>query len=207
MRLSALLCMLIVWLAGCTSPPTYVVQTDGFHASSIDVVGLRYTDAQGRPRVKVKKLDPVPAMFTALWEWKGAGYHYAGEEEARDAAVEWLTHVGVVPIVPRDVRHELLDEQRFRLLQDDDKLRLGRMQGVQWIIDVRVRGAVLEQPAVTIRATSVETGEIVWSGSARSQRSMREDHPSSACIRLLVDQALATAFGFLQPGRQVGGCQ
>jgi len=212
MRLSVLLCMLLVWLAGCSTPaPHFGIETDGFHANSIDVVGLRYTDAEGRIHTKVKKLDSVPAVFTELFAYhKPSFYDYSSERVAKHAAVEWLRHVGVTPVISPEVRETAIEEQRRQLRQQKDaSVRIGVMSGAVWLIDVRVDERNPWRAGVHLWATSIETGEVVWSGTARSPYTAQyyESSPRPECIRLLTDHALATAFGFQQPGRQAGGCQ
>ena len=188
----ALLPSACAWLS---TPSTAVVTLDGFH-TRLPEPGTR-------------------AMFPELsFSGRSSAYDFTGEGLARDAVATWLSKRGVTFVVPVSDRYKLVEEQRFRLQHDGgDTLRVGKMQGASIIVDVHI-GSGSRDPSVTVRATSVETGEIVWSGTAQMPPRMVADYSLSKStpvyrtaqvvdgqtLSLLACGALNVAFGLEQPG-------
>ena len=149
-RLICLLAALILSACASTPPPVTSMLTEGFH----------------------RTLTPAgtPAAFATLDESLARGsidpsYDFSGHTAAVDAISTWLQQHGLVIVTTN--RDRLLAEQRFRLQHESaDAVRVGRMQGAALLLDVRITNGSTD-PTVTIRATSVETGEVAWSGSAK----------------------------------------
>jgi transposase len=179
-----------------------VIVTDGFHAK-LPAAGTH-------------------AQFPELWpgHGKSALYNYPEESHARDAIVTWLRKRGVVFVVPVEERYRLTTEQRFRLQHDaSDTVKIGKMEGASLLIAVRIDDGIIRAPSVTVTATEVETGEIVWSGSARmAPRTVADySHKTSMgtviplyesarqidaqTLSVMACHALATAFGILSPSK------
>lgn len=180
-----LLLPLALLLSACAwnKPQTAVLVTEGFH-TELPAKGTR-------------------AVFVDFWSTNRSPVGYSPDLDGmlQDYVAAWLRHVGIVLIVPVQDRGPLLEEQRFRLLQDDARLRIGQMHGASLFIDLQI-GSRWEDPVVTVKATSVETGEIVWSGSAKARACVWGER-DPAQLRRLADHALATAFGFEQSGTHV----
>lgn len=187
MRLLAFTLSVILGLSGCSSGPTTLPLTTAGFVTERPAAGTR-------------------AMFRELWLGEHRiGYNDGAEEAVREYMAGWLRRVGVVLVVPATSRYQLLEEQRFRLRQDED-VQIGKLGGAALIIEVRVLLRMMEDPAVRVQATSVETGTIVWAGSATMPRcGPREVLFSGTSVpgwmlERLADFALATAFGLTTPG-------
>ncbi|MGH2359355.1 MAG: hypothetical protein ACRDGM_02280 [bacterium] len=227
MTKSVLLLPLMVCLSGCAAaqPTKLIVVTDGFQAVK-PTPGTRavFLDFWERPpRAGRHPLGEMHGTFReaeAAWrrEHGGRGEPDLSAERRRalqQAAAAWLReHGGIEMLVPRDSRDELLEEQRFRLRQDDaDDLKVGRLRGASLVINVEGTERWGQEPEVRIQAASVETGEIVWWGSARFPGPGGRRDPGTAFFCVWADRislpflgwmmtgALETAFGLLPPSR------
>jgi hypothetical protein len=115
---------------------------------------------------------------------------------ANSVATIWLQKRGL-SVLERSHLDEILAEQQLRLVRssDDDAtlLHVGRMAGASQIVFIDTTLS-----AVSIRAVDLESGKIGWTGSAH-YRDMRIKEPGDPSMKLTC-QALATAWGFRQPG-------
>lgn len=196
-----LLLTLMVWLSGCaggagpSATAIPIVLTEGFH-TGMPAAGTR-------------------AMFTEFGKnHRSGGDSYSAEARIlEEFTARWLRHVGISVVASPETRWQLREEQQFRLRQEDaDELRIGRMRGASQVIHLEIHDRSPEPPRVTIQAMAVETGEIVWSGSALMPRwpsppeseSTRRRHLRAIDFELLADWALATAFGFARSGGHPG---
>lgn len=195
--------LLFALLSACAwfqpvQPPIVPVSTHGFQ-TAVPTAGtvVTYTALDGR---------------NLSWN----SYDFRGERIARDFITSWLHQRGVV-FVTAD-QDALLQEQYWQLAHTaNPTMRVGKLKGAAQIIDVRITSGY-NDPAVTIKATSVETGEIVWTGSATMPviRSLDTSHRNfmgeviplvhtiekldTHTMGLLACHALRTAFGLQPPG-------
>jgi len=170
--LRELIVFLFLVLSGCSLLPFssgWVVKTDGARVAP--------------PSTNIKALidDRVPSQA-----------QYSLMRVVHSELATWLEKCGVVMLTM--ARATIQNEQRFRLTQaDDETVHLGRMLGADPVVSYMVDSSVSQ---VTVEAVQVETGVIVWTGSAVTAM----NHEAEA-IRALTCHALATAWGLEVPGR------
>jgi curli biogenesis system outer membrane secretion channel CsgG len=138
----------------------------------------------------------------------------------------WLQKRGLA-IVERARLQEVLNEQMIRLTHtsDDDAalLRVGRLLGADLIVFVEAgstksvasssemyvgayggygesSSVPVHSSVVNVRAVDIQTGEVVWSGTARYP-TMDTGAPEDSFVKLTC-QALATAWGFRPAGQR-----
>ena len=115
---------------------------------------------------------------------------------ANSAATIWLQKRGL-SVLERSQLDQILAEQQLRLVRSSDDeamlLHVGRIAGASQIIFIDTTSS-----AVSIRAVDLESGKIRWTGSAH-YRDMRIKEPGDSSLKLTC-QALATAWGFREPG-------
>ena len=115
---------------------------------------------------------------------------------ANSVATIWLQKRGL-SVLERSQLDQILAEQQLRLVRssDDDAmlLHVGRIAGASQIVFIDTTSS-----AVSIRAVDLESGKIGWTGSAH-YRDMRIKEPGDPSMKLTC-QALATAWGFREPG-------
>ena len=115
---------------------------------------------------------------------------------ANSVATTWLQKRGL-SVLERSQLDQLIAEQQIRLVRssDDDAmlLHVGRIAGASQIVFIDTTSS-----AVSIRAVDLESGKIGWTGSAH-YRDMRIKEPGDPSMKLTC-QALATAWGFREPG-------
>lgn len=115
---------------------------------------------------------------------------------ANSVATIWLQKRGL-SVLERSQLDELLAEQQLRLVRssDDDAmlLHVGRIAGASQMVFIDTTSTT-----VSIRAVDLESGKIGWTGSAH-YRDMRIKEPGDPSMKLTC-QALATAWGFREPG-------
>jgi hypothetical protein len=115
---------------------------------------------------------------------------------ANSAATIWLQKRGL-SVLERSQLDQILAEQQLRLVRSSDDeamlLHVGRLAGASQIVFIDTTSS-----AVSIRAVDLESGKIGWTGSAH-YRDMRIKEPGDPTMKLTC-QALATAWGFREPG-------
>lgn len=115
---------------------------------------------------------------------------------ANSVATIWLQKRGL-SVLERSQLDQILAEQQLRLVRSSDDeamlLHVGRIAGASQIIFIDTTSS-----AVSIRAVDLESGKIRWTGSAH-YRDMRIKEPGDPGMTLTC-QALATAWGFREPG-------
>jgi hypothetical protein len=115
---------------------------------------------------------------------------------ANSVATTWLQKRGL-SVLERSQLDQILAEQQLRLVRSSDDeamlLHVGRIAGASQIIFIDTTSS-----AVSIRAVDLESGKIGWTGSAH-YRDMRIKEPGDPSMKLTC-QALATAWGFREPG-------
>jgi len=115
---------------------------------------------------------------------------------ANSMATIWLQKRGL-SVLERSQLDQILAEQQLRLVRSSDDeamlLHVGRIAGASQIIFIDTTSST-----VSIRAVDLESGTIRWTGSAH-YRDMRIKEPGDSSIKLTC-QALATAWGFREPG-------
>jgi len=181
---------------GPPPPPMVALTTTGFH-STLPAPGTTVTVA------------------ASAFGDRETMYDYKGEGLARDYVTTWLNQRGVVLVT---LRRDALRLEQYRQLQEtgDAAVRVGQLKGATQLIDLRVRAE--HEPTVTVRATSIETGEVVWAATAHMPPLYRVRHVladsfgatmpvydrverlDGHTISLLTCHALATAFGLRDPG-------
>lgn len=137
------------------------------------------------------------------------------------ATVIWLQKRGL-KMVERAKLLQIFEEQRIRLTHTPEDeapvLRVGRLLGAGMIVFAdgsstsEIKGDyqsgtsggygdvhTVHSGAVTIRGVDVESGEVLWSGTARYARQYRGS-PEDVLMKLTC-QALATAWGFRPSGQ------
>lgn len=138
---------------------------------------------------------------------------WGGNLTANAAVTTWLQKLGLT-IIERARVQQVFAEQRIVLTNtpydDAQMLRVGKLIGLDQIVYVDVSavevGTIrpLFNPPITtyianvaVRGVRVETGEVVWSGTARYRNPImgHDDY----VVRLSC-QALATAWGLRPPG-------
>ena len=158
---------------------------------------------------------PKPGGRVVVW---------GGHPAAAGTTINWLQRQGL-RIVERVQLQKIFDEQRIQLTHTPDDeaqvLRVGKLLGADAVafLDTpvtsgsRAKGSSLfwqgsggssldsasvYSTSVWIRGVSIETGEVLWSATARYPQSFESvDH----VLALLTCHALATAWGYRQPGR------
>jgi len=115
---------------------------------------------------------------------------------ANSMATIWLQKRGLL-VLERSQLDQILAEQQLRLVRSSDDeamlLHVGRIAGASQIIFIDTTSST-----VSIRAVDLESGKIRWTGSAH-YRDVRFKEPGDSS-RKLTCQALATAWGFREPG-------
>jgi len=115
---------------------------------------------------------------------------------ANNAATIWLQKRGL-SILERTQLDRVITEQQFRLIHSSDEedmlLRAGRMLGASEMVFVDSTPT-----SVAVRSVDLESGKIGWTGSAH-YRDKRMSEQGDGNMKLTC-QALATAWGFRQPG-------
>jgi len=115
---------------------------------------------------------------------------------ANSMATIWLQKRGLL-VLERSQLDQILAEQQLRLVRSSDDeamlLHVGRIAGASQIIFIDTTSST-----VSIRAVDLESGKIRWTGSAH-YRDMRIKEPGDSSMTLTC-QALATAWGFREPG-------
>lgn len=144
--------------------------------------------------------------------------------------VVWSNHPGVEaylmslllelkqPVVERSRVTKVFDEQKFRLRHtDDDVLRIGKLVGATQVLFADVSGITpsvfwwTEPPpkqSVTLRSIDVQSGQVLWVGSARYLESMAV--PDQAVVALTywaLVRALCDGTWEEPTSRNKGGCQ
>lgn len=129
---------------------------------------------------------PTSQTKTILW---------GNDSEVVNTATLWLQKLGLTVIERAQLQH-LLHEQELQLhySRDEDAIGVGRVLGAKHIIYVSAKDY-----SVALRGVDLETAEIMWMGTAKYLRPITMT-PQTA--RALTCQALATAFGYRQPGDQ-----
>ena len=115
---------------------------------------------------------------------------------ANRVATTWLQKRGM-SVLERSQLDQILAEQQVRLVRssDDDAMlfHVGRIAGASQIVFIDTTSST-----VSIRAVDLESGKIRWTGSAH-YRDTRYKEPGDSSMKLTC-QALATAWGFREPG-------
>lgn len=187
--LQLLLVLLMASLPSCAgfgaSPSRDVVLTDGSHQSL-----------------------PAPGTKMMVWTPSSDGSYQRSEDQAtiqiRDAVTIWLQKHGMV-LVGQD-RNAVLSEQQFRLMSRDDRVRVGQLTGVQQVVFQHLADNLAH---VTLQAVDVESGEVVWIGSASTPAEFLTDGRiwllgpvlRPPALRALACHALRTAWGLEPPAR------
>lgn len=158
---------------------------------------------------------PKPGARVVVW---------GGHPSATGTAINWLQRQGV-RIVERAQLQKVFDEQRIQLTHTPDDeaqvLRVGKLLGADTVafLDTPVTGgsrtvggslfyggaggSSLDSSSVFstsawLRGVSIETGEVLWSATARyTGPSANLDN----VLALLTCHALATAWGYRPPGK------
>jgi hypothetical protein len=149
---------------------------------------------------------------------------WGGHPSATGSAINWLQRQGL-RVVERAQLRKIFDEQHIRLTYTPDDeaqvLRVGKLLGAEAVvfIDTPITGgnrssgggfvygnvgsssmdsASVYSTSAWIRGVSIETGEILWSATAR--------YPESSAsldnvLAVLTCHALATVWGYRQPGQ------
>ena len=158
---------------------------------------------------------PKPGGRVVIW---------GGHPAATGTAINWLQRQGL-RIVERAQLQKVFDEQSIRLTHTPDDeaqvLRVGKLIGADVVVflDTPVTGgsrtvgggfvygnvgsssldsASVYSTSAWIRGVSIDTGEVLWSATARYTESFSNlDH----VVALLTCHALATAWGYRQPGK------
>lgn len=120
---------------------------------------------------------------------------WGDDSEVVSTATLWLQKRGLTIIERAQLQH-LLQEQKLQLhySRDEEAISVGRILGAKHIIYVSAKDY-----SVALRGVDLETAEIMWMGTAKYLRPIMMT-PQTA--RALTCQALATAFGYRQPGEQ-----
>ena len=111
----------------------------------------------------------------------------------------WLQKRGLI-LVERARLQQVFQEQGIRLTytpeHEADLLRVGQLVGAQQVVFTEHTG----YNSVSIRGVHVQTGEVIWSGSAY----LPDEVMGTAQEKLvrLTCQALATAWGFRPTGNR-----
>lgn len=187
-------------LAGCARTE-FTLVTDGFH-TRLPGEGETFQFAE------IEEVRWGPSWSSGLKD----------EQVAREAITRWLARRGLVPIAGAATRQVLREEQRFRLQRDGDPIRLDRMPGANFRIAVGIFGRERDDQSLMLRATDIETGVVIWSGSARLivqrppgpadlretelelQRRIGSEKVGVGRVNLLTCYALATAWGQVAAG-------
>jgi hypothetical protein len=140
---------------------------------------------------------PVTDGFhSRMAEANGTVVIVGSNNTANSVATIWLQKRGL-SVLERSQLDQILAEQQLRLVRssDDDAmlLHVGRIAGASQIVFIDSTSS-----AVSIRAVDLESGKIGWTGSAH-YRDMRIKEPGDPSMKLTC-QALATAWGFREPG-------
>lgn len=158
---------------------------------------------------------PKPAERVVIW---------GGHPAATGSAISWLQRQGLL-IVERAQLRKIFDEQHIQLTHTPDDeaqvLRVGKILGANVVVflDTPVTGgsvtsggsfaygnvgssrldsASVYSTSAWIRGVSIETGEVLWSATARYPESYANlDHT----LAILTCHALATAWGYRQSGK------
>ena len=158
---------------------------------------------------------PKPGVRVVVW---------GGHPAATGAAINWLQRQGL-RIVERAQLQRIFDEQRIQLTHTSDDeaqvLRVGKLLGANAVafLDTPVTGgshakgssffwqgsggssldsASVYSTSAWIRGVSIETGEVLWSGTARYPESFAN---LDNVLAVLTCHALATAWGYRQSGQ------
>lgn len=134
--------------------------------------------------------------------------------------VIWSNHPGVEsyltslvlmtgqPVMERSKLQRVFDEQKMRLSHTtDDILKVGHLVGATQVLFADVEIVHL-QTAVTLRAVDVESGRVLWAGSARYLEAMAS--PDQAVVALTywaLVRALCDGTWEEPSARKTGGCQ
>lgn len=158
---------------------------------------------------------PKPGQRMVIW---------GGHPAATGSAINWLQRQGL-RIVERAQLRKIFDEQHIQLTHTPDDeaqvLRVGKLLGADAVVflDTPVTGgnrtsggsfaygnvgsssldsASVYSTSAWIRGVSIETGEVLWSATARYQESFAN---LDNVLALLTCHALATAWGYRQSGQ------
>lgn len=158
---------------------------------------------------------PKPGERVVIW---------GGHPSATGSAINWLQRQGL-RVVERAQLRKIFDEQHIQLTHTPDDeaqvLRVGRILGANAVVflDTPITGgsrssgggfalgnvasssmdsASVYSTSAWIRGVSIETGEVLWSATAR--------YPESSSgldnvLAVLTCHALATAWGYREPGQ------
>ena len=187
-RLAISVISLLAFLVGCE--PVSLLITDGFHHS-------------------------LPSSRTLMVVW--------GKDSASEStAITWLQRRGF-RVVERARLDQIFEEQAVRLKHTPDSeadiLHVGKLAGAEIVVfvetSIRTRESVefaayggmaagerkmFYDASLSVRRVDVESGEIIWSGSARFTEPIR--HNLDDALINLTCHALATAWGLRSPGQQ-----
>src|SRR5215472_8162280 len=116
------------------------------------------------------------------------------------AATTWLQKRGA-SVIERARLNQILIEQNIRLTatpdRESDLLAIGKLAGASVLVFADGR-AIPGNASVSVRAVDVESAVVLWSGSAQyTGLLVYVDYALAG----LTCEALATAWGFRQPGR------
>ena len=115
---------------------------------------------------------------------------------AVNTAVTWLQNRGI----------EAMDSTRLREIKQDQRasaeaelLKTAGELGVPHVVFVIYSGD-LRAPMVSVRGLNSDNGHLRWSGTARYPE--YASRPLNHALAVLTCQALATAWGYREPGKQ-----
>jgi len=116
------------------------------------------------------------------------------------AATTWLQKRGA-SVIERTRLNQILIEQKVRLTatpdRESDLLAIGKLAGASVLVLADGR-AIPGNASVSVRAVDVESAVVLWSGSAQyTGQLVYVDYALAG----LTCEALATAWGFRQPGQ------
>lgn len=200
------LCAATLLLQGCS----------GFGAASSDVMSDGTWGNQPVPITDgFQNALPKPGQRVVIW---------GGHPSATGSAINWLQRQGL-RIVERAQLRKLFDEEHIQLTHSPDDeaqvLRVGKLLGAHAVVflDTPITGgsrasgggfaygnigsssmdsASVYSTSAWIRGVSIETGEVLWSATARFPVSSAS---LDNVLAVLTCHALATAWGFRESGQ------
>jgi hypothetical protein len=195
-----LLLCLILFLAGCSSlvdrPNDTTATTTGKYISR-GLLALPTFGASERRIKRERNSIPITDGFHTRLSPAGSTIVVMGSNiDANNAAITWLQKRGV-SIVERTHLDQILAEQRRQLTYSSDEegmlLQAGRILGASEIVFVET-----SPTSVSVRSVELANGKIGWTGRAH-YKDMKIAELGNPNMNLTC-QALATAWGFRQPG-------
>lgn len=190
----------VMFLTGCSSlvdrPNDTTTKTTGKYISRGLLVLPTFGASERRINRERNSVPITDGFHTRLSPTASTIVVVGNNLEANNAAITWLQKRGA-SIVERTHLDKILAEQRLQLTYSSDEegmlLQAGRILGASEIVFIES-----SPTSVSVRSVELETGKIGWTGRAH-YRDMKIAEPGIGNINLTC-QALATAWGFRQPG-------